>query len=85
MANALQMVPQSLCLRPGAHNQNISSIETAVKSAVQQRAIDYPPQAQRYGDKADCQNNDTPWYLRGMQQIQRTRQQQSSRAARLNA
>ena len=59
MANALQVMTQRMCLRPGAHNQHIARVKPSIEPAIEHEPVNEPAQAQRNGHQTYREQNDS--------------------------
>src|ERR1039457_2187352 len=57
VANAFQMVAESVCLRSGANNENVASVLSAIEPPVDEAALGKSPQAQCDSDHAQRNEN----------------------------
>ena len=51
MLDAVEMVAKSLGLGPGADDEHVARVQTAVEAPIEEYAIDQPAQTQRNGDQ----------------------------------
>ena len=83
MANAIQMVTQSLRLRSGANDENIARTHPALEVAVEQKTIDQAAQTEAGCDQPHRDQNDGAGDVLGMNQVERTGKQQAGGQAGL--
>jgi hypothetical protein len=76
VANAFDVIAKRKSFRPGSDNQNISSVDSAIESAIQQDAVEKAAGAEGNHDQPNRDQNDTPRNVICMKQVKRTGQHQ---------
>jgi hypothetical protein len=84
MPDALQVMAEGMRLRAGTDDEDIAGVDAALETAVEQEPIDQAAQTERKGNESDRDQNDAAGDIRGVNQVERSGEQQAGGQAGLN-